>query len=63
MKITDDDRADDFLGSGDNGAQGILDRYLKLKDDSEVRAKHVTLDKRFFRPRWGSLPSTKLVGF
>jgi hypothetical protein len=63
MRISDDDRYEAFLGSGDAGAQGILRRYLELKDDSETRSKRVTLDKRFFRPRWGALKNTKSIGF
>lgn len=63
MKLTDDERADDFLGQSDNGAQGILDRYLKLKDDSETRSKLVSLDKRFFRRGFASLPATKIFGY
>ena len=63
MRIADDERMADYLGDGPEGAQGILDRYLKLKDDSETRSKRVTLDRRFFRPRWGSLKNTKSIGF
>lgn len=63
MGIADDDRMDDWLGESATGAQGILDRYLKLKDDSETRTKRVTLDKRFFRSRWGELRNTKSIGF
>lgn len=63
MRIADDDRYKDFLGEGPEGAQGILRRYLELKDDSETRTKRVTLDKRFFRPKWGSLKNTKSIGF
>lgn len=63
MRIADDDRYEAFLGEGEAGAQGILKRYLELKDDGETRAKRVTLDKRFFRPSFGSLRNTKSVGF
>ena len=59
MKIADDDRWTAFLTQADK----ILNFYLDLKDDSETRTHRVSLDKRFFRPRWGSLPSTKVVGF
>ncbi len=48
MKITNDDRWQAFLGDSPSGAQGILNRYLKLKDDSTNRAKMVTLDRRQF---------------
>lgn len=63
MRIADDERYQAFLGEGPEGAKGILKSYLDLKDDSETRAKRVTLDKRFFRPRWGSLKNTKSIGF
>ena len=63
MRLADDERCAEFLGDGHMGAQGILRRYLDLKDDKETRAQRVTLDKRFFRPRWGSLKNTKSIGF
>jgi len=63
MRIADDDRTERFLGDGPAGAEGILRRYLDLKDDKETRAARVTLDKRFFRSRWGSLKNTKTIGF
>lgn len=63
MKITDDERTATFLGEGPDGAQGILNRYLKLKDDSSNRSKHVRLDRRRFGPRFSSLPNTKTVGW
>lgn len=63
MKIADDDRYQAFLGDGPSGAQGILDRYLKMKDDSTDRAKFVTLDRRQFSTQWSRLPNTKSVGW
>lgn len=63
MRLADDDRCAEYLGEGPEGAQGILRRYLDLKDDRETRAQRVTLDKRYFRPRWGSLKNTKTIGF
>ena len=63
MKIADDERAGSFLGAGDIGAQGILDRYLKLKDDSSVRADVVRLDRRRFGSSWNKVPNTKQVGW
>lgn len=63
MKVTDDDRKDAFLGDGPSGAQGILDRYLKLKGDDQNRAKTVKLDRRLFQTSWSRLPSTKTVGW
>lgn len=63
MKLVDDDRWQEFLGEGPAGAQGILNRYLKLKDDSSNRAKTVQLDRRRFGPRFSNLPVTKTVGW
>lgn len=63
MAITDDDRAALYLGDTPSGAQGILNRYLKLANDSENRAKSVQFDRRRFRPNNQSLPFTKLVGW
>jgi len=62
MRLADDDRYTTFLGDGDAGAQGILRRYLDLKDDRETRAQRVTLDRRFFRGG-GKLKNTKTIGF
>ena len=63
MKISDDERAPRFLGEGPDGAQGILDRYLKLKDDKSNRSQSVKLDRRQFGPSFSNLPNTKLVGW
>lgn len=63
MKITDDDRYKDFLGDSPSGAQGILDRYLKMKDDATNRGKFVTLDRRQFSSPWSKLPNTKTIGW
>lgn len=63
MKIANDDRKDAYLGEGPSGAQGILDRYLQLKDDKSNRARTIKLDKRYFGPRILNLPNTKAVGF
>lgn len=62
MKISGDKRADIFLGTSPSGAQGILDRFLKLEDDDLNRAKRVQLDRRYFG-RATDLPNTKLVGW
>lgn len=62
MKITDDTRADAFLGIGPSGAQGILTRFLKLEDDSLNRTQRVELDRRFFGRRT-NLPNTKTIGW
>ena len=63
MRITNDNRADKFLGDGPQGAQGILNRYLKLANDDEDRAKRVTLDKRFFQNDFFRLKNTKTIGW
>lgn len=63
MKLADDDRYQSFLGEGPEGAQGILRRYLMLKDDSSDRATTVTLDRRRFGSRYSSLPNTKTIGW
>src|SRR5258708_5422973 len=62
-KITDDDRWTALLGDGAQGAEGILRKYLNLKDDGSNRAKRVTLDRRRFRPSGANLSNTKKVGF
>lgn len=63
MRITDDNRYKEFLGDGPEGAQGILRRYLRLKDDSTDRAQMVTLDRRLFGNHFNALPNTKVVGW
>jgi hypothetical protein len=45
------------------GAQGILNRYLKLKDDNSNRAKTIKLDRRQFGRAYNTLPNTKLIGW
>jgi hypothetical protein len=64
MRITDDDRMPTFLGDGDEGAQGILTRYLKLKDNRNNRAQSVRLDRRSFGgSNFANLPNTKTLGW
>lgn len=66
MEVTDDDRAQTFLGDGDPnnpGAQAILRHYLQMKDDSGNRAKRVHLDRRRFGAGYSTLPSTKTIGW
>ncbi|MDE2000462.1 MAG: hypothetical protein KGI52_16210, partial [Burkholderiales bacterium] len=63
MKITDDDRKDAFLGEGPTGAQGILNRYLLMKDDHEAAVRQVKLDPRHFGRAAAGLKATKSVGF
>lgn len=63
MKISDDSRWQAFLGNGPEGAQGILNRYLKNKDDLSTRSVRVTLDRRRFGGSFNNLPNTKRVGW
>lgn len=63
MMLTDDDRATAYLGDNPNGAEGILNKYLKMKDDPEGRAKRVQLDRRNFGTSFNRLPNTKLIGW
>ena len=64
MAITDDERAMTYLGDGPSGAQGILDRYLKLKDDGENRSLRVSLDRRQFNGNnFARLRNTKQIGW
>jgi hypothetical protein len=61
--ITDDERAVAYLGDTAMGAQGILNRYLKLKDDKSDRAQTVQLDRRRFSGNFQKLRNTKTVGW
>ena len=63
MRLTNDKRTDDYLGEGPVGAQGLLNRYLKLVNDDEDRAKRVTLDRRFFSNDFFRLKNTKTIGW
>lgn len=63
MRITDDSRMSQFLGDGDEGAQGILTRYLKMKDDKNSRSQNVSLDRRRFGRNFTNLPNTKNIGW
>ena len=63
MAMTDDTRMSQFLGDGPDGAQGILDRYLKLADDKSNRTNRVSLDRRNFGNSSRYLPNTKTVGW
>lgn len=63
MKITNDDRWQIFLGDTESGAQGILQRYLKLKDDKNNRSETVRLDRRRFGSRFNDLRNTKTIGW
>ena len=63
MRITNDNRQEKFLGDSAVGAQGILNRYLKLANDDEDRAKRVTLDRRYFSQDFFRLKNTKTIGW
>ncbi len=63
MKITNDDRANAYLGDGAQGAEGILRKYLALKDDPEGHTKQVQLDRRYFGKSFSRLPNTKQIGW
>ena len=59
MDLTDDSRAQMFH----ERAEGVLNKYLKLKDDSSDRSLRVKLDRRYFGQNYNRLPSTKTIGF
>lgn len=59
MEHVDDSRADSFLAK----AEGILNKYLKMKDDSSDRSMRVKLDRRYFGQNFSRIPNTKTVGF
>jgi hypothetical protein len=63
MKTADDARTDTYLGDTAAGAQGILNRYLKLHGDDESRVKTVELDRRRFGKSFSRLPQTKTLGW
>lgn len=63
MALTDDTRMGEFLGDSPAGAQGILDRYLKLKDDKSTRTNRVSLDRRSFGNSGANLSNTKTIGW
>lgn len=67
MRDTSDTRWKDFIGDDDpdkdtpGSACSILRRYLKMDNDSENRAKRVTLDRRRFSIPAGRLQDTKRI--
>ena len=63
MQLTNDDRYKEYLGDGAFGSEGILRKYLELKDDPEGRVNTVKLDRRRFGPSFSNLRNTKLVGW
>lgn len=63
MMITDDTRAEDFLGDSPGGAQGMLNRFLKLVNDKSDRTNMVKFDRRLFGNSFSRLRDTKLIGW
>ncbi len=63
MKISDDDRWERFLGDSPSGAQGILNRFLKMEGDKNDRAQMVKLDRRMFGRSFSTLRNTKIIGW
>lgn len=63
MQITDDQRYSEYMGDGEEGSEGMLRRYLKMKDDNNDRAKTVQLDRRTFGRMFSTLRSTKTIGW
>lgn len=59
MQDTDDARADKFTADG----HGILQAYIKLKDDSTNRTDTVQVDRRSFGGSSNRLRNTKQVGW
>lgn len=59
MDLTGDTRA----AATALAAEGMLLKYLNLKDDHEARAQTVKLDKRRFGLNWSRLPNTKALGW
>lgn len=63
MRVTNDDRTAQYLGPNATGAEGILTKYLMMKDDKGNRAQKVQLDRRNFGRSFDRLPNTKLIGW
>lgn len=69
MKITNDDRAGDFLGDNPGrgpsvpGAQYLLKCYLKKEGDSDDVPNKVELDRRLFGFSTSQLKNTKTIGW
>lgn len=57
--VVDDSRADDFRQK----ALAQLDRFMKLTNDDEGRAKTITRDRRRFGNSYSQLPDTKTIGW
>jgi hypothetical protein len=66
-QITDDPRADKFLGDNEeatpNGAGVLLRKYLKMKDNNANTQKSVQRDRRRFGNNFDQLPNTKTIGW
>lgn len=67
MRITNDDRAGQFLGDNTEttpmGAGVILRKYLQMKDNAGSTVKTVSLDRRMFGNSRVGLKNTKQVGW
>lgn len=69
MMITNDDRAQAFLGDEEpekdtpGSACSILRRYLRMKDDQGGKVHTVQLDRRHFGRNFSRLPNTKTIGW
>lgn len=69
MKLTNDDRAGDFLGDQPGrgaqvpGAQYLLKQYLKMQGDMDDLAQNVELDRRRFGFSTSQLKNTKTIGW
>ncbi len=62
MKITDDEREDDFNDPDEGKVAKLLRKYLEMKDDKDGYAVTVQLDRNNF-PAKGTLPPTKVTVF
>ena len=63
MKESSDTRWKDFLGEGNEGAQGILNRYLEMDNDTSDRAQTIDLDARRFGNNFSRAKNTKTIYF
>lgn len=64
MKDTGDDRWIQFLGEDQpDSVPTRMRKILQLKDDESNRSRRVHLDRRRFGQSWGSLPSSKVLGY
>jgi hypothetical protein len=59
MKDSDDERTEKYYAL----CEGMLDKYLKMKDDKGDRAQQVQLDRRSFGRSFDRLRNTKQIGW